>query len=58
MHLYVYFRFKLMGQCRSEKWEVHLYVDFRFKLKGQCRSEKWEVHLYVFPVQVEGPVSH
>ena len=43
---FFYSRFKLKGQCRSEKWEVHLYGDSRFKLKGQCRSEKWEVHLY------------
>ena len=46
MYLYGYSRFKLKGQCRSEKWEVYLYGDSRFKLKGQCRIEKWEVYLY------------
>ena len=31
---FFYFRFKLKGQCRSEKWEVHLYGDSRFKIEG------------------------
>ena len=43
---FFYSRFKLKGQCRSEKWEVYLYGYSRFKLKGQCRSEKWKVYLY------------
>ena len=46
MYLYGYSRFKLKGQCRSEKWAVFLYGDSRFLLAVKCRSEKWEVYLY------------